>query len=84
MCCIDYFLIYVKYFSTTPDRAPKRNPTKVRVATKRTKDYDNVIVKNWTAFARYVSNHLSDIFIAVLYTLVLIAIFAERAYCKYV
>lgn len=70
------------YFSTTPARTPKRSSTRVRIATKKTKDYDSPIVKYWTIFARYVSNHLSDIFITVLYTLVLIAIFAERAYCK--
>ena len=71
------------YFSTTPARTPKRSSTRVRIATKKTKDYDSPIVKYWTIFARYVSNHLSDIFITVLYTLVLIAIFAERAYCKW-
>ena len=74
-------------FSNTPTaaRSPARNPTakaKVKVTTKKTKDYDNIVVKNWIAFARYVSNNMSKIFITVLYTLVLFAIFAERSYCK--
>lgn len=75
-----FFLI--NFSTATIERTPKRNPTKVKVATKKTKDYDNPVVKHWTIFARYVSNHIPDIFITVLYTLVLIAIFAERAYCK--
>ena len=72
-------------FSNTPTaaRSPARSPTaKVKVTTKKTKDYDNIVVKNWIAFARYVSNNISKIFITVLYTLVLFAIFAERSYCK--
>ena len=82
-CSIRYTLVFAQHFSTTSDRAPKRNPTKVKVATKKTKDYDdNFVKKHWTIFARYVSNHIPAIFITILYTLVLIAIFAERAYCK--
>ena len=75
---INFLINDIKYFSITADRTPKQNPTGVRVAAKKTNDYDNVIVENWTNFAMYVSNRVPDYFTCVFYTL-LIAIFAQRA-----
>lgn len=37
----------------------------------------------WLALRRVIENYSREIFWATLYTLVLIAVFAERAYCKY-
>jgi len=37
----------------------------------------------WISIRRAIENYSREIFWMVLYTLVLLAIFAERAYCKY-
>lgn len=37
----------------------------------------------WISIKRIIENYSREIFWLVLYTLVLLAIFAERAYCKY-
>ncbi|XP_046845729.1 dual oxidase 2-like isoform X2 [Xenia sp. Carnegie-2017] len=67
----------IKHLKGSEDRTPTRNPTRIKVTTKRTKESNHVL---WTWIAKNVSNHMSAILIVVLYTLVLFAIFAERAY----
>ncbi|CAB4013719.1 dual oxidase 2-like, partial [Paramuricea clavata] len=53
---------------------------KVKVRIQKSLDEQRVVRKHWIRIQNYVSNHISEIFITVLYTLVLFAIFAENAY----
>ena len=74
------FLTYI-FLNYSPSRGNVKPKVKVRV--QKSLDEQGVVRKRWIRIQNYVSNHISEIFITVLYTLVLFAIFAEKAYCMY-
>lgn len=61
---------------------PSSPQKKVTVRTQQSEVLRHPLRKRWIVFANYIENRVSGIFIIVLYTLIVFAIFAERAYCK--
>lgn len=66
----------------TPVRSDPSIDNDQEVALQNTKEKP-IKASLWISIRRATENYSREIFWTVLYTLVLLAIFAERAYCKY-
>ena len=74
----------VMYLLCREARATKRRThVEVKIKPRRTQaQSQSTISRQWNQFANYMENYRLHIFWITLYSLLCIAIFAERAYCK--